>query len=150
VRLGIEEGDLVRVESRRGSISVQARVGQVRTGVVFAPFHYGAWDLDPLDPADQHRQANELTATVWDPVSKQPLFKTAACRVVRIAAGTAPAPAPTTTASAPAGGAEVPPTRAGSGADSSEQVVHPTPRYAQDPAVGTSTGATHRVLTGAD
>jgi hypothetical protein len=28
------------------------------------------------------RAANELTMTIWDPVSKQPLFKTAACRLV--------------------------------------------------------------------
>ena len=71
---------MVRVESRRGAIEVQARVSNVRPGVVFAPFHYGAWDLDALQPADQHRQANELTQTVWDPISKQPIFKTAACR----------------------------------------------------------------------
>jgi anaerobic selenocysteine-containing dehydrogenase len=63
-RLGVGEGDVVRVESRRGAIVVPARVGNVRPRVVFAPFHYGAWDLDALQPADQHRQANELPRTV--------------------------------------------------------------------------------------
>ena len=81
---------------------MKARVGQVREGVVFAPFHYGTWDLAGPDADEPHRQANELTMTVWDPVSKQPYFKTAACRVVRVRAGDGPAPAPTTTASAPA------------------------------------------------
>ncbi|WIM93077.1 molybdopterin oxidoreductase family protein [Actinoplanes oblitus] len=76
-RLGIAEGDMVRVESPRGSIEAPARIGRVKEGAVFAPFHYGGED----------RQANELTMTVWDPVSKQPCFKTAACRVSKVRAG---------------------------------------------------------------
>ena len=43
-RLGISEGDLVRVTSRRGRIEVPARVSDIRPGTVFAPFHYGYWD----------------------------------------------------------------------------------------------------------
>jgi anaerobic selenocysteine-containing dehydrogenase len=110
--LGIAEGDLVRVESPRGAIEVRARIGAVMPGAVFAPFHYGAWDLDGTAPPDQHRQANELTMTVWDPVSKQPYFKTAACRVVKLRDGDRPAPAPTTAASAPVTPG-VPPTAGG-------------------------------------
>src|SRR3954454_1543737 len=74
---GIREGDLVRVTSRRGEIVVQARVGDVREGTVFAPFHYGYWDEDAAAPGGgvRPRAANELTRTEWDPVSKQPLFK---------------------------------------------------------------------------
>ena len=45
-RLGIREGDLVRVTSRRGRIEVPARVSDIRRGTVFAPFHYGYWDRD--------------------------------------------------------------------------------------------------------
>lgn len=86
----IAEGDLVRVESPRGSIEVKARIGQVMPGAVFAPFHYGSWDLDLLNPADHRRQANELTMTVWDPVSKQPYFKTAACRISKVRDGDGP------------------------------------------------------------
>ena len=43
-RLGIREGDLVKVTSRRGRIEVPARVSDIRNGTVFAPFHYGYWD----------------------------------------------------------------------------------------------------------
>lgn len=87
--LGIAEGDIVRVTSRRGSIQAPARIASLRAGVIFAPWHYG-------DVA-----ANELTLGAWDPVSKQPEFKVAAVSVERIGPGTGPAPAPTTTASAP-------------------------------------------------
>ncbi|MFG2452825.1 molybdopterin oxidoreductase family protein [Streptomyces sp. NPDC048512] len=90
-RLGVAEGDIVRVTSRRGSIEAPARISHIREGVVFAPWHYG----------DTTTAANELTLTGWDPVSAQPEFKVAAVAVTRIAAGTGPAPAPLNTASAP-------------------------------------------------
>jgi predicted molibdopterin-dependent oxidoreductase YjgC len=48
---------------------------------VFLPFHYGYWDTDT---ARHDRAANELTATRWDPASKQPLFKLTAVRVHKI------------------------------------------------------------------
>ncbi|SEP87534.1 molybdopterin oxidoreductase family protein [Streptomyces radiopugnans] len=132
-RLGIAEGDRVRVESPRGAIEVRARIGHVREGAVFAPFHYGRWDPDEVATDGAPRQANELTMTIWDPVSKQPYFKTAACRVVKVADGDGPAPAPTTTASEPAGGS-VPPTRGGPEADTSAEPTA-TPDYPCDPAV---------------
>ena len=72
-RLGIAEGDMVEVASRRGRIRVAARVGDIIPGHAFIPFHYGDWD----DP-DHPRAANELTITEWDAVSKQPHFKYAA------------------------------------------------------------------------
>jgi anaerobic selenocysteine-containing dehydrogenase len=98
-KLGVREGDLVRVETPRGRVDVQARLSGIRPGVAFMPFHYGYWDSD-----DEELQtaANELTITAWDPVSKQPLFKTAAARVSKVADGEGPASAPTTTASEPA------------------------------------------------
>jgi ferredoxin-nitrate reductase len=74
-RLGIADGDLVGVESARGRIEVPARIGGPREGTVFVPFHYG------------EHAANELTLTSWDPVSKQPVFKVAAARVVRLDEG---------------------------------------------------------------
>ena len=88
-RLGIAEGDMVRVTSRRGAIQAPARISRIREGMIFAPWHYG-------DDA-----ANELTLGAWDPVSKQPEFKVAAVSIERISAGTGPAPAPAATASAP-------------------------------------------------
>jgi ferredoxin-nitrate reductase len=97
--LGAGEGDVVRVETPRGVVEAQLRVTGVRRGVVFVPFHYGYWDEDD---GDRTRAANELTITRWDPVSKQPIFKTTACRVLKVAGTDGPAPAPTATASEPA------------------------------------------------
>ena len=145
-RQGIGEGDIVRVESPRGAIEVRARVGQVMEGAVFAPFHYGSFDLDVLYPGSQQRQANELTMTVWDPVSKQPYFKTAACRISKVRDGNGPSPAPTTAASAPASDvAPIPGTRGG--LPTSSTVVD-TPNYPNDPAQGTSHPAPTATIAG--
>jgi anaerobic selenocysteine-containing dehydrogenase len=135
--LGVVEGDLVRVESPRGAIEVTARVGRVMAGAVFAPFHYGSWEPSDLVTDHPDRQANELTMTVWDPVSKQPYFKTAACRVTKVRGGTGPSPAPTTAASAPAPaeqstGPDVPATAGG--APTTSTVLDQTPYYPLDPA----------------
>ncbi|WP_285635020.1 nitrate reductase [Lentzea sp. NBRC 102530] len=78
--LGVEEGDVVRVESARGGVEVPVRTGRCRDGVVFLPFHYGYWDSGS---GEHDRAANELTLTEWDPVSKQPLFKISAVRITR-------------------------------------------------------------------
>ena len=43
-REGIAEGDLVRLESRRGAVEAPARITEIREGVAFVPFHYGYWD----------------------------------------------------------------------------------------------------------
>ncbi|MFH9818231.1 molybdopterin oxidoreductase family protein [Streptomyces sp. NPDC017230] len=131
--LGVAEGDVVRVESPRGAIEVRARVGRVRPGAVFAPFHYGTWDLADVTPDDDSRQANELTMTIWDPVSKQPYFKTAACRVRKVRDGDGPAPAPTTTASAPAT-TPLPPTHGGPHAATTTRTDLETPAYPNDPS----------------
>jgi ferredoxin-nitrate reductase len=80
-RLGVEEGDEVRVASDRGAVRAPARITGIRRGVVFVPFHYGYWDRD--GDGDHDRAANELSLTAWDPVSKQPLFKLAAVSVER-------------------------------------------------------------------
>ncbi|MDR6972134.1 nitrate reductase [Leifsonia shinshuensis] len=84
---GIAEGDLVEVVSRRGRLVAPARLGEPRNGTVFAPFHYGYWDAPPGAPERRPTAANELTATEWDPVSKQPVFKSAAVQVRRLDAG---------------------------------------------------------------
>ncbi|WP_280221733.1 molybdopterin oxidoreductase family protein [Nocardia neocaledoniensis] len=107
--LGLGEGDVVEVSTRRGTVRARARVSGIRPGVVFLPFHYGYWDVAD---AGHDRAANELTRTAWDPASKQPIFKLAAARLRRIAAGEGPAPAPTVGASAPVA-AEVPATTGG-------------------------------------
>lgn len=119
--LDLDEGDLAQVTTPRGSVQAHVRVSGIRDGVVFLPFHYGYWDrAGGHEPDGEGRAANELTLTDWDPASKQPLFKTAACAVSLVRRGTgAPAPAPTTTASAPVAD-DVPPTVGASGADVDE------------------------------
>ncbi|MEU5407291.1 molybdopterin oxidoreductase family protein [Nocardia asteroides] len=99
-RLTIGEGDLLEVQTRRGAVRAHARISGIRPGVLFLPFHYGYWDTG----GDHDRAANELTRTEWDPASKQPLFKTAAACVRKLAAPSGPAPAPTVGAAAPVGG----------------------------------------------
>jgi anaerobic selenocysteine-containing dehydrogenase len=87
-RLGITDGDLVAVESPRGRVEAPARLTGIREGVVFLPFHYGYWDEpEGSEPNGRARAANELTITRWDPVSKQPIYKTAAARVEKVADG---------------------------------------------------------------
>lgn len=116
-RLGIREGDLVEVSTPRGCIICAARVSGIRDGVLFVPFHYGYWDTDAHD---HHRAGNELTLTDWDPVSKQPIFKTAAAQLRRRGAtNNGAAAAPTTTASAPVNG-QVPATVGGDDATVTE------------------------------
>ncbi|HJT22524.1 MAG TPA: nitrate reductase [Nitrospira sp.] len=83
-KLGIADGDVVEVESRRGRITVRAKLGDILPGHLFVPFHYGYWD----DP-DHARAANELTITEWDPVSKQPYFKHAAVRAGKVSGSSA-------------------------------------------------------------
>jgi anaerobic selenocysteine-containing dehydrogenase len=84
-RLGVAEGDRVRVTSPRGSVEAPARVNGSRDGIVFLPFHYGYWDEEGgHEPNGHGRAANELTMTLWDPVSKQPLFKAGKVRVEKL------------------------------------------------------------------
>lgn len=81
-RLGLSDGDWVDVESRRGRVRVPVRGADVLPGHAFLPMHFGYWD-EPGRP----RAANELTQTLWDPVSKQPTFKVAAVRIRRARGG---------------------------------------------------------------
>ncbi|CAJ1495011.1 molybdopterin oxidoreductase family protein [[Mycobacterium] burgundiense] len=92
-RLGIAASDLVEIRTPRGCVLAAARITEIRSGVVFLPFHYGYWDR-PSQAGGHHRAANELTLTDWDPVSKQPVFKTAAAALRRVGPGRGPAPGP--------------------------------------------------------
>ncbi|MGA2963486.1 MAG: molybdopterin oxidoreductase family protein, partial [Candidatus Korobacteraceae bacterium] len=70
-KLGVRDGDFVKVESRRGSVVVHAQVVKtIRPDTVFIPYH---WPLD--------RSANNLTIRAIDPVSNIPEFKICAVRV---------------------------------------------------------------------
>ncbi len=121
----LAEGDLVEVTSARGRVGARLRISGIRDGVLFLPFHYGYWDLPGgRAPGERDgRAANELTITDWDPVSKQPLFKTAAAQLSLVERGDGtPAPAPTTTGSRPVTSG-VPATSDGTGARADETVT---------------------------
>ncbi|GAB3568736.1 molybdopterin-dependent oxidoreductase [Amycolatopsis endophytica] len=77
----LSEGDFAEITTPRGAVRARVRIRGIREGVLFLPFHYGYWDTDG---GEHHRAANELTITEWDPVSKQPLFKTAAAALGRV------------------------------------------------------------------
>ncbi|MDK3257654.1 molybdopterin oxidoreductase family protein [Blastococcus capsensis] len=122
---GWTEGDVLEVTTPRGRVQARLRISGIRPGALFLPFHYGYWDTkEGSRPKKKEagRAANELTLTDWDPVSKQPIFKTAAAQVQRVASGKGtPAPAPTTTGSAPVTGT-VRPTVGGDSARAQELV----------------------------
>jgi anaerobic selenocysteine-containing dehydrogenase len=81
--VGVTDGDMVDIRSPRGVLRAAVRLGKVRPGTVFVPFHYGYWDTTGPGPAAGRpgSAANEVTVTDWDPVSKQPLYNTAAVTV---------------------------------------------------------------------
>ncbi|MCZ9353532.1 nitrate reductase, partial [Streptomyces mutabilis] len=122
--LGLGEGDLVEVAGRRGALRGRLRVTGIRPGLLFVPFHYGYWDTgngSGPGPDTLGRAANEATVTDWDPVSKQPLFKTATASLTLVErADGRPSPAPTTTASAPATVGAVHPTAGGDAAHATQ------------------------------
>ncbi|UCC67278.1 MAG: formate dehydrogenase subunit alpha [Armatimonadota bacterium] len=69
-RLGIADGDPVKVTSRRGRIEIAARVTErVTPGTVFLAFHF------------REAPANRLTIAALDPVAKIPEFKVCAVKV---------------------------------------------------------------------
>lgn len=104
---GVTEGDLTQITTPCGQVRAAARITRIRPGVIFLPFHYGYWDSSSGPGPDEDAlatAANELTPTDWDPASKQPIFKTAAARITRIADDddTAPRKAATATTGGPA------------------------------------------------
>ncbi len=73
-RHGIETGDQVRVTSRRGSMTLPARVvSTIRPDTIFIPYHWAG-----------NRAANQLTNRALDPLSKIPEFKVSAVRLERV------------------------------------------------------------------
>ncbi|SFM44104.1 formate dehydrogenase subunit alpha [Thermodesulforhabdus norvegica] len=70
-KLGLKDGDVVKVSSRRGSISIKVKVSsEVKPGVIFIPMHFSEC------------AANVLTDhKVLDPYSKIPGFKVCAVRI---------------------------------------------------------------------
>ena len=76
-RYGLEDGDPVRVTSRRGSVVIPARVDPgLRAGLVFTTFHF-----------NDEVATNILTIDATDPQSGTAEFKAAAVRLEKVAAG---------------------------------------------------------------
>jgi nitrate reductase (cytochrome) len=76
-RLGIRNGDLIRLTSRRGSLDIEARIdyrAQPTRGQVFVPFF------------DESKLINELVLDAYCPISAQPDYKKCAVKVERIGA----------------------------------------------------------------
>lgn len=77
-RLGIQEGILVKVSSRRGTALARAEVTErTKQGSVFMPFHWGRL-------AGHNKAANNLTSAAVDPLSKEPELKACAVRLVPV------------------------------------------------------------------
>ncbi len=73
-RLGVEDGERVRVSTVRGQAWLRAKVTDaIRSDTVFVPFHWAG-----------KKRANSLTGDWLDPISKMPAFKVCAARVDRV------------------------------------------------------------------
>jgi predicted molibdopterin-dependent oxidoreductase YjgC len=69
-RIGIRDGDMVRVSTRRGSVTVCARVGEkVAPGVLWMPFHFA------------ETSTNLLTNDAFDTVTRTAEYKCCAARI---------------------------------------------------------------------
>jgi len=70
INYGIQDMDMVRVQSRRGQISARARVStKAIPGTIFIPFHY------------YEAAVNKLTIAALDPVAKIPEYKVCAVKI---------------------------------------------------------------------
>ncbi len=73
VARSIQDGDLIRIASRRGEIQTKAKISeQAVDGTVFIPFHYAS------------AAANRLTNGALDPTAKIPEYKVCAVHVQKI------------------------------------------------------------------
>jgi assimilatory nitrate reductase catalytic subunit len=73
-RLGVADGERIRVVSRRGSVELAAQVvATIRPDTIFIPYHWpGALS------------ANRLTNRAYDPIAGIPEFKVAAVRIEKL------------------------------------------------------------------
>jgi ferredoxin-nitrate reductase len=77
-RVGVHDGDVVEITSRRGTAIVQCRVSEtIRAGTCFLPFHWGR-------QFGFFKSANNLTLSARDLLSQQPELKACAVRLRRL------------------------------------------------------------------
>jgi len=70
-KAGLRSGDLVKVTSRRGTVTLACQVVKtIRPDTIFIPYHWAG-----------EKSANRLTIRALDPVSKIPEFKVCAVRI---------------------------------------------------------------------
>jgi ferredoxin-nitrate reductase len=78
--LGVADGQLLQVRSRRGMTTLPASLtNKIRPGTVFAPFHWGTL-------FHEGGTLNDLTNSAADPSSKQPELKACAVEVRGVSA----------------------------------------------------------------
>lgn len=71
-RMKIEDGEMIRVESRRGTVNLKARVtGEVPEGLVWMAFHF------------RDACANWLTNPAFDPITQTAEYKACAVRIMK-------------------------------------------------------------------
>ncbi|MBZ0314976.1 MAG: molybdopterin oxidoreductase family protein [Anaerolineae bacterium] len=79
-KLGVQTGDLVTAESRRGNITLPVSVVRtIRPDTVFVPYHWAG-----------RKSINQLTISAQDPISKIPEYKVCAVRVYKAQDGEQP------------------------------------------------------------
>ena len=72
-RLGLKDGEVIRMRTRRGEIQTKVKATErVAPGTVFVPFHFA------------EGPANRLTNDALDPKAKIPELKVAACRIEKV------------------------------------------------------------------
>ncbi len=72
-KVGVSDGDLMRVSSRRGSVVTRAKLtDRVPPGIMFMTFHY------------HETPTNALTNSAFDPVAKTAEYKVSAVRIERV------------------------------------------------------------------
>ncbi len=90
---GIDDGDWVRVVTRRGSYQGRAQIdgadskirparNNVQEGMIFSPWNLSV--ADSADPEENRWLVNETSHRGWDPVSGQADFKKLAARIEKI------------------------------------------------------------------
>ncbi len=72
--LGVNDGETVRLATRRGETEIPARVSnKVVPGLLFVPFHFA------------ENPANILTNSAFDPIAKIPEYKVCAVKIEKAA-----------------------------------------------------------------
>ncbi len=88
-RFGLEDGEWVRVVTRRSSYEARVSIGvtsiirparnEVPSGYLFSPWNLSV--ADSADPAKNRWLVNAVSHRAWDPVSGQADYKKLAARI---------------------------------------------------------------------